>query len=422
MSKIKEKDIYVYLDLPKASGLVWIGVLKASMARGKEVFSFEYSDQWLGDHDSIPLDPELQLLTGRHYAPLHQLNFGVFLDSSPDRWGRFLMNRREALLAREAGRPEKKLLESDYLLGVHDEHRMGAIRYRLSHDGPFLDNQKSLASPPVALLRELEQASLAIENKDADTQKNYRFWLNMLIAPGGSLGGARPKASVIDENNELWIAKFPSQMDECDVAAWEMLAYRLGLQAGLVLPEARLMRFTSSYHTFLTKRFDRSGSKRIHFASAMTLLQRQDGDDASVGASYLELVEFIEQQGANVRQDLEQLWRRILFSVCISNVDDHLRNHGFLLHEKGWVLSPAYDINPVPHADGLKLNISETDNSQSIELVQSVAPYFRLSKQRSNEVANEVIAVVKSWRKEAARLGLSLSQQSDMASAFRVVG
>lgn len=422
MSKLAEKTIYVYFDSCISDESRLIGVLKASTVRGKEVFSFEYDDEWLNANYPIALDPALQLLSGRHYAPLQQSNFGVFLDSSPDRWGRFLMNRREALLARQEGRSEKKLLESDYLLGVHDEHRMGAVRYRVTLDGPFLNNQKAFASPPMASLRELEQASLELEDRDSETKKKYQQWLNMLIAPGGSLGGARPKASVIDENNDLWIAKFPSRMDDFDVGAWEMLAYRLGLQAGLVLPEARLMRFKSTHHTFLTKRFDRRKGRRIHFASAMTLLQRQDGDDASVGASYLELVAFIERQGACVIQDLEQLWRRILFSVCVSNVDDHLRNHGFLLSENGWVLSPAYDINPVPHAEGLKLNISEMDNSQSIELVKSVAPYFRLSSQRANTIINEVVAAVKSWRKEAARLGFSESQQSSMASAFRVLG
>lgn len=421
MSKLKEKDIYVYFDASLDGQPALMGILQVNIARGKDVFSFEYSDEWLGAKHPMPLDPALQLLSGRHYPQPHQSNFGLFLDSSPDRWGRFLMNRREALLAREEQRPEKKLFESDYLMGVHDEHRMGAIRYRLSQDGPFLDNQQLLASPPMTSLRELEQASLAIEASGAEMQKNYRQWLAILIAPGGSLGGARPKASVIDENNDLWIAKFPSRMDEFDVGAWEMLAYRLGLQVGLVLPEARLMRFRSASHTFLTRRFDRVAHKRIHFASAMTLLGREDGDDATAGASYLELVEFIEQHGANVADDLAQLWRRILFSVCISNVDDHLRNHGFILSDAGWVLSPAYDINPIPHADGLKLNISETDNSLSIDLVRSVAPYFRLSTQRSNQIIDEVISVVKRWRHEANDLGLSSSQQAMMASAFRVI-
>jgi serine/threonine-protein kinase HipA len=421
MNKTKRKDIYVYFDAFEGRQPVFIGALSATASRGKEVFSFEYDSQWLNQKNRFVLDPALDFLTGHHYAPLDQSNFGIFLDSSPDRWGRFLMNRREALLAREEVRPEKRLLESDYLLGVHDEHRMGAIRFRLSEEGPFLDNNKKLASPPMASLRELEQASLAIEKKDAENNQHYHQWLNMLIAPGGSLGGARPKASVVDEKNQLWIAKFPSRMDEFDVGAWEMLAYRLGVQSGLVMSDAKLKRFNSENHTFLTRRFDRlQGGARVHFASAMTMLQRKDGDDASMGVSYLELAEFIERQGANVIFDLEQLWRRILFSVCISNVDDHLRNHGFLLSQKGWVLSPAFDINPQPYSDGLKLNISETDNTQSIELVKSVAPYFRLSKKRSGDIVNEMVGLLKQWRREATRLGISASEQEKMVSAFRL--
>lgn len=422
MSKLKQKDIYVYIDRTDEHQPIFMGKLNAMPARGKEVFSFEYDAQWLNQKNCFTLDPALHLLSGRHYAPLELSNFGVFLDSSPDRWGRFLMTRREAFLAREEGRPERKLLESDYLLGVHDEHRVGAIRFCLSEDGPFLDNNKKFASPPMASLSELEQASLALEKKGVEENKHYYQWLNMLIAPGGSLGGARPKASVKDEQHQLWIAKFPSRMDEFDIGAWEMLAYRLGVQSGLNMSVAKLKRFNSENHTYLTKRFDRTKrGGRVHFASAMTLLQRNEGDDASLGASYLELAEFIEQQGAEVVADLSELWHRILFSVCISNVDDHLRNHGFLLEKNGWVLSPAFDINPVPHADGLKLNISETDNSQSIELVKSVAPYFRLSKHRADEITNKVVAVVKKWRHEATCLGIAPSEQAKMASAFRVV-
>lgn len=420
MNNRDDQEISVYLDLSGEPLL--IGILSSSLLRGKEIFSFEYSSSWLNDTKVKTLDPSLQLFTGRQFVPHGQPNFGLFLDSSPDRWGRFLMKRREAQTAREEERPERRLLESDYLLGVHDEYRMGAIRFKRNANGGFWDNNDQMASPPMTSLRELEQASLAIERKDSAADKDYGKWLNMLIAPGGSLGGARPKASVIDERKQLWIAKFPSRYDDIDVGAWEMLAFQLGKDAGICMADALFKKFNSEHHTFLSKRFDRiAKNKRIHFASAMTLLQRQDDDDASSGVSYLHLAEFLMREGANPDQDLEQLWRRIVFFVCISNVDDHLRNHGFLLQDNGWILSPAYDVNPVAYSDGLKLNISESDNTQSLELVKSVAPYFRVPGHRADELINNMLKVFRSWRKKATQLGISSSEQKEMESAFRLV-
>jgi len=421
MSKHGERDILVYANWVGVSKPCLIGILSSSLLRGKEIFAFEYDTMWLNSKDIRALDPALHLFEGRQFVPQGQSNFGLFLDSSPDRWGRFLMKRKEAQMAREESRAERHLLESDYLLGVHDEYRMGAIRFRLSQNGSFLDDNKKMASPPMTSLRELEHASLAIESKDSEANRDYGKWLRMLIAPGGSLGGARPKASVIDEHKHLWIAKFPSRYDDADVGAWEMLAHQLGTSAGIIMADAMLKRFNSENHTFLSKRFDRTPEgNRIHFASAMTLLQRQDGDDATLGVSYLHLAEFLMREGADPVRDLEQLWRRILFFICISNVDDHLRNHGFLLQPNGWVLSPAYDINPIPHSDGLKLNISESDNTQSIELVKSVAPYFRISNNDANRLISDMLKTIKEWRKMATYLGISQSEQARMASAFRL--
>ncbi|MFA6301509.1 MAG: HipA domain-containing protein [Legionella sp.] len=421
MTKLDEKDILVYADWIEIEKPLLIGILNSSVLRGKEIFAFEYDSLWLNNRNIRALDPSLQLFKGRQFVPQGHSNFGLFLDSSPDRWGRFLMKRREAHLAREEKRPERRIFESDYLLGVHDEYRMGGIRFKLNHDGSFLDDNEKMASPPMTSLRELEQASLAIESKDSESSKDYGKWLKMLIAPGGSLGGARPKASVIDGHNQLWIAKFPSRYDDIDVGAWEMLAYQLGKSVGIEMAEAKLKRFNSENHTFLSKRFDRTqGNNRVHFASAMTLLQRKDGDDAASGVSYLHLAEFLMREGAEPDRDLQQLWQRILFFVCISNVDDHLRNHGFLLQDKGWVLSPAYDINPVPYSDGLKLNISESDNTQSLELVKSVAPFFRISKNKADALIDEMLQIIKVWRKKATQLGISQTEQARMASAFRV--
>ena len=331
------------------------------------------------------------------------------------------MRRREAQMAREEKRKERPLLESDYLLGVYDGHRMGALRFRTTPDGPFLDDNKDLASPPWTSLRELEQASLELEKDHAEKNRNYGKWLRMLIAPGASLGGARPKASVIDEKGGLWIAKFPSAHDEFDSGAWEEVVHQLATQSGVTTSKSISRTFNSRHHTFLIKRFDRTDKgKRIHFASAMTLLQHSDGDDASTGASYLELAEFLIRQGAEPGRDLEQLWRRIVFFICISNSDDHLRNHGFLLHPTGWRLAPAYDMNPIATADGLKLNISETDNTQSLELAREVAIYFRVKPRRTTEIIKEITTQVNTWRKIAKSIRISAGETDRMAPAFRI--
>lgn len=421
MKKMEQLRIEVFANWQTLAGPTLMGTLSATVARGREIFSFEYDSQWLKSEFVQVLDPNLGLYEGTQYAPDGQASFGIFLDSSPDRWGRMLMRRREAQLARRENRTAKTLIESDYLLGVYDAHRLGGLRFRTNPKGPFLDNDKDFASPPWAALRDLEFASLQLEREDIEKDPDYEKWLRMLIAPGASLGGARPKASVTDEQFGLWIAKFPSRHDDTDVGGWEEVVHELALRAGIVTSESQVRKFAGRHHTFLTKRFDRSTyGERIHFASAMTLLQRSDGDDNSVGASYLELAEFISRQGGNAPRDLEQLWRRIVFFITVSNVDDHLRNHGFLLSSKGWELAPAYDMNAVPTGNGLKLNISDNDNSQDLDLALEVAHYFRLTAKRAREIVDEVVNAVKTWRNEANRLGLSSSEQERMALAFRV--
>lgn len=293
-----------------------VGQLVATPARRKEVFSFEYDAQWLREHRNT-LDPALQLYAGPQYPPTEREQFGAFLDSAPDRWGRLLMRRREAHLARREDRDERPLLESDYLLGVHDSHRMGALRYRM--EGRFLDDDNDLASPPWTSLRELQHASLQLEREDASEDADYANWLRMLIAPGGSLGGARPKASVRDEHGHLWIAKFPSRNDQDDIGGWEIVVHDLARAAGIEVPEARVEVFGSNesnpngHRTYLSRRFDRTkAQKRIHFSSAMTALDRTDGASGHEGASYLDLATALMQHGAQASIDLEQLWRRLL--------------------------------------------------------------------------------------------------------------
>jgi serine/threonine-protein kinase HipA len=414
------KKIYVYADWESLPGSTLMGILRTEQVRGKEIFSFEYENKWLGFHQAILLDPDLSWYSGPQFLPDDKVNFGLFLDSSPDRWGRVLMRRREALLAKVEGRPQKALLPSDYLLGVYDEYRMGALRFKDSPDAPFLNDNRKLATPPWTSIRELEYASLRLEEDDSVDDPDYLHWLNLLTAPGSSLGGARPKASVVDKYGHLWIAKFPGKNDETDTGGWEMVVHELANKSGIVLPEAMVQKFNSHRYTFLTKRFDRTSKSRIHFASSMTLAGRKDGDDFHSGVSYLELAGIIIQYGDknHVDSDLEELWKRIVFSICVKNTDDHLRNHGFLLGKSGWRLSPAYDINPVPTGTGLTLNISDNDNSLSLDLAKEVAVFFRIESKRVDQIIQTCKNAVKDWQKIASKYGLARNEMELMSAAF----
>jgi serine/threonine-protein kinase HipA len=417
-----KKTIWVYADWEGIEVPQLMGKLQAELLRGKEIFSFEYDPDWMKSPHSQLLDPDLQLYGGKQYvSSSEKSNFGVFLDSSPDRWGRVLMRRREAALARVEERTERNLVESDYLLGVFDGHRMGGLRFKVAPEGPFLSNDSKLASPPWTSIRELEQISLRLEEEDVSNDPEYLRWLQLLVAPGSSLGGARPKASVLDTDQNLWIAKFPSKQDDSDIGGWEWVVHQLASRAGIHMAEGMAQRFSSRNHTFLTKRFDRkSNGKRIHFASAMTLLGYRDGQDYLDGISYLELAEFISSNSASVQDDLEELWRRIVFSIFVSNVDDHLRNHGFILTQGGWRLSPAYDINPVETGTGLKLNISENDNSLSLDLAMEVIPYFRIKTKRALAIKEEICKAVLQWRTLAKKIGIPNQQIELKARAFRL--
>ncbi len=412
--------IEVYADWRGIGKPTIMGTLFSERLRGKEIFSFEYNKAWLQNEIALLLDPDLQQYTGMQFLTDGRPNFGMFLDSSPDRWGRLLMRRRASAIARRDGIELQNMYETDYLLGVYDGNRMGGLRFKIG-SSPFLDNNKAMAAPPWASIRELEEISLKLEQDDALDDPEYINWLNLLIAPGSSLGGARPKASIVDSDDNLWIAKFPSKNDHDDVGAWEMVVYQLAIKAGISMAKSQAQKFSSSKHTFLTQRFDRTSSgERIHFASAMTMLGYSDGQDYQDGASYLEMVDFIQTNGGNVTADLEQLWRRIVFSIFVSNTDDHLRNHGFLLTERGWILSPAFDINPVELGAGLKLNISENDNSQDLQLALSVCGYFRLTTQKAGVIVSDIQSIVKDWRTEATKIGISRVEQELKAPAFRL--
>jgi serine/threonine-protein kinase HipA len=409
-------DIYVYADWTGLNGPIEIGVLSAHFAKAKKAFSFEYNKEWLEKGLYQLLDPDIEFYSGPQF-PVDKENFGIFLDSMPDTWGKTLMKRREAQDARARNEKAKTLYEIDYLLGVYDESRMGALRFKTDPDGPFLDNDDQNPTPPWSSLGDLQEA---VNQLEGDTQNDaIRQWIAVLIAPGSSLGGARPKANILDNDKNLWIAKFPSKTDMVDKAAWEFLTYKLATACGIEMAESKLEKIAGQYHTFLTKRFDRKNGGRIHFASAMTMTGNTEETLKSFSPSYLDIVDVIENYGTNVAENLHQLWRRIIFNIAVSNTDDHLRNHGFILNEKGWELSPAYDLNPSIEKDGLALNIDTDDNALDFELAKSVGEYFRLKDDEMDAIINEVLEVVKDWKSVAEQIGISNREQLLMKPAFK---
>lgn len=326
------------------------------------------------------------------------------------------MQRREALEASGEGRKPRRLSELDYLLGVFDEARMGALRFSLKDDGNYLSNNKSYATPPWLQLRALEAASIGFETEEGRLSED---WLNLLLAPGSSLGGTRPKASVQAPGGTLWIAKFPSRHDDYNSGAWEKVVHELARLCLLDVPSSKLETFSDFGSTFLVKRFDRDGKRRIHFSSAMSFLSKEDGVAAGDGASYLDIAEFIRSYGSSPKNDLKELWRRIVFSMAVSNTDDHLRNHGFILASDGWRLSPLFDVNPVPYGKGLSLNVSQFDNQIDLNLALEVASYFLMDKLKAEESLVKIIDLVaENWVRLAKSCGLSSQAIDYMSPAF----
>ncbi len=363
------------------------------------------------------IDPDITWFTGQQF-PNRKENFGVFLDSMPDSWGRNLMRRRAAIYARDQKRPAPMLNDIDYLLGVHDFCRMGALRFKSDPEGDFLDNDPVSPAPPWTTIRELQHSAEWMES-GIDSPEAHK-WLAVLVAPGSSLGGARPKANILDQDSHLWIAKFPSKNDTYNKGAWEYLAYRLALNAGIMMAESRIEKVSGNYDTFFTKRFDRDKNQRIHFASAMTMTGKNEELIRDTTPSYLDIAEFIQFSCAHSEEDLHQLWKRIVFNILISNTDDHLRNHGFLLTREGWRLAPAYDVNPSIDKVGHALNIDMENNSSDLLLAKSTAPWFRLGDKELSHIIDEVKTAVSSWRKIASQMGISKQEQALMAPAFKV--
>lgn len=415
----EEKTIYVYADWFGSRPRL-MGRLYANAKHGNELFSFEYSKEWLSDDVvGFPLDPDLHMYEGRQYltpssktSEKNKQLFGIFTDSCPDRWGRLLLKRKEAMNARAENRKPRVLLESDYLLGVHDLGRMGAIRYCIEENGQFLAVSDASAIPPWTTLRTLESASLSFENNE-DGQEE--LWLNQLLAPGSSLGGARPKATVQAPDGSLWIAKFPSRHDECNSGVWEIVVHDLAVKCSLNVPQAKVETFSDKGATFLVKRFDRNGDSRVHFSSAMALLGKTDGEEAS----YLSIASLIKSNGAAPERDLKELWRRIVFNMAVSNTDDHLRNHGFLLTECGWSLSPMFDVNPGIYGNALSLNVSQGDAAIDFELALETANYYGIDiVEAKNIIADMCKTIGNNWRNAASEYGLGRNAINQMEPAF----
>jgi serine/threonine-protein kinase HipA len=402
MAKAKGEQIWVWLDDPAFGPLQHIGILSRG-DRGSVRFAYEPA--WLKHAHAFPLDPELDLTSGEFFPG--NSNFGAFMDSCPDRWGQILMKRRETVEAREEGRTPRTLGPWEYLLGVQDCTRMGALRFSRPDEQTFLADE-ARSAPPVTRIAELQAVAFELTRKKQDDLDKIKEWLKVLVAPGSSLGGARPKANLVDGDGSLWIAKFPSADDDYDVAVWEMLLQDLARQCGITVPESRLMQLGGGYHTFLVKRFDRVGDSRRFFASAMTMLGHVDTDDAS----YLELAEFIATYGEAdlIARDLEELFTRVVFNVTTANRDDHLRNHGFMRSPAGWTLSQAYDMNPSFKKEEHALSLDSYNRQPDLEIVLSTAEYYRLDIGRAKEIITDVCKIVGDWKSRARKLGLTAQE------------
>ncbi len=419
--KLRRQAYEVFLDAAELGPIRKVGTLHRHEVRTDIAASFEYDDAWLQDGQAFLLDPTLQLWAGEQHPSGSAVAFGIFMDSAPDRWGRVLMERREAAAAEREKRPIKALQEMDFMLGVNDLTRIGALRMRAVPAGdeatPFLDNA-SPAAPPVTSLRELAHVSARLEAPGVEAMKDYERWLAMLIAPGTSLGGARPKASFVDADGTLSIAKFPSREDRYDWGGWELLVHRLAADAGVRVPSSRSEKLTDRYSTFCVSRFDRDAGSRRMYASAMTLLERHDGQVPP--ASYIDLAQFISDHGpqGGVESDLEQLFRRAVFNVRVGNRDDHLRNHGFIRESSGWRLSPAFDMNPSPTKSEHALTLDGVHTTSELRYVLATADLYRLDKANAARVVNEVDSAVTRWRDEADNLGLPMTEVRLMSAVF----
>lgn len=412
------RKIYVYADFDWLKTAVLVGELGYESLRGTDSYSFCYDHNWLRQYSDLYLSADINNYTGLQFTQPDRDIFGCFGDALPDRWGRLLLNRREQIRAQEEKRPVRKLSSYDYLLGIDDYSRMGGFRFKESPDGEFINCDATLRIPPLTDIQVLVAASMEVEKSEERNLLPDKKWLLQLVHPGTSLGGARPKAGVLNEEGELCVAKFPSRNDEYDIGLWEHLSHLLAKEAGVEAAETRAITAGEKYHTLLSKRFDRTtDGRRRHFASAMTLLGLTDGCNAQTGNGYLDIVDFILQHCCNVEANLRQLYRRVAFSIAIGNSDDHFRNHGFLLTPKGWTLAPAYDLNPTFN-DHQSLLINATTNRSDLQLLLASSEEYMISKEEATRIIEEVKDGVSQWRSMATRIGIAKREMDLFAQVF----
>jgi len=412
------KTLYVYADFDWLDEPMLVGELGYESLRGSDSYSFKYDNDWLRQYGSLFLSADINNYPGQQYTQPDRDIFGCFSDALPDRWGRLLLNRREQILATEEKRAVRKLSSFDYLMGIDDYSRMGGFRFKEKQDGEYINCEKSLRIPPLTDIRALVAASMEIEKSEELNQLPEKKWLLQLVHPGTSLGGARPKAGVMNDEGRLCVAKFPSRNDDYDVGLWEHLSHLLAKEAGVVAAETSIIETGGKYHALLSKRFDRTvEGRRKHFASAMTLLGLTDGCDAKTGNGYLDIVDFILQNCCEVEQNLRQLYRRVAFNIAIGNSDDHFRNHGFLLTPRGWTLSPAYDMNPTLN-EYQALLINSTTNHADLQVLLDSSEEYMIGKEEAVRIIEEVKAGVKYWKSIATRLGIAKREMDVFEQVF----
>ncbi len=436
------KILYVYADFDWLEAPMLVGELGYESLRGSDSYSFRYDNDWLRQYGSLFLSADINNYPGQQYTQPGRNIFGCFSDALPDRWGRLLLNRREQILATEEKRPVRKLSSFDYLMGIDDYSRMGGFRFKepmeqrepssslewpsrdrgrrsQKQDGEFINCEKSLRIPPLTDIRALVAASMEIEKSEEQNQLPEKKWLLQLVHPGTSLGGARPKASVMNDEGLLCVAKFPSRNDDYDVGLWEHHSHLLAKEAGVVAAETSIIETGEKYHALLSKRFDRTAEgRRKHFASALTLLGLTDGCDAKTGNGYLDIVDFILQNCCDVEQNLRQLYRRVAFNIAIGNSDDHFRNHGFLLTPRGWTLSPAYDMNPTLN-EYQALLINSTTNHADLQVLLDSSEEYMIGKDEAVRIIEEVKAGVRHWKSIASRLGIAKREMDVFEQVFQ---
>ena len=412
------RKLLVYADLHWLHTPALVGELSYESLRGADSYGFSFAPTWLQTQRDLFLSADLNNYAGMQYTAADRDIFGCFSDALPDRWGRTLLNRREQILAQEQRRPLRRLSSFDYLLGIDDYSRMGAFRFKETPDSDFINSDPMLKIPPLTDIRTLEAAGRAIEQSEAHNALPEKKWIAQLIQPGTSLGGARPKASVTDLDGALCVAKFPSRKDDYDVELWEHLCHLLARKAGIEVADTKVLKAIGPYHTLISRRFDRTADGgRIHFASAMTLLGLQDGNNAADGHGYLDLVDFIVQHCTAVESNLRELYRRVAFYICVGNSDDHFRNHGFLLTPKGWTLSPAYDINPTLNP-AQSLLITSVSNQAAFSQLRAAAEDYLLTRETADAILDEVQAALQDWPTLAAQIGIPRREIAQFADRW----